>query len=125
MTTLHTPAVLFCMLLAGREAAAQQPIALVDEETLPRFGIASVKPGGSGPQRAEATPGRFVNENMPLLNAVSLAFDLPPNQIATPLPNVVLELFTIEGRMRAGTSNTDLKLMVRALLVDRFKLRVH
>jgi uncharacterized protein (TIGR03435 family) len=125
MTTLHTPAVLFCMLLAGREAAAHQPIALVDEATLPRFEIASVKPGGSGPPRAEATPGRFVNENMPLLNAVSLAFDLPPHQIATPLPNVVRELFTIEGRMRAGTSNTDLTLMVRALLVDRFKLRVH
>lgn len=125
MTILRTVAPLVCLLLSGRGAVAQQRIELAERATLPRFEVASIKPGGGSPPRAEATPGRFLNENMPLLSAVSLAFDVPLNQFAIPLPNLAREPFTIEGRMPVNTSATDLKLMLRALLIERLKLRVH
>jgi uncharacterized protein (TIGR03435 family) len=112
------------VLSAGRSAAAQH-IELIDEATLPRFEVASVKPGGAAPPRADATPGRFVQENMPLMNAVSLAFDLPLNQLARPLPDLTGEPFSIDARMPVSTSNADLRLMLRSLLIERFKLRVH
>src|SRR5262245_5370491 len=94
-----TAFVLCCLMLLGRSASGQTRIEMVDEATLPRFEVASIKRASNGPPRAEATPGRFLNENMPLFNAVSLAFDIPLNQFATPLPPLMGELFTIDARM--------------------------
>jgi uncharacterized protein (TIGR03435 family) len=124
MRTLRTAASLACLLLAEGPAAAQH-IALTDDATLPRFDVAAVRPGGAGAPRADASPGRFLQENMPLMNAVLLAFDLPPNQLASPLPDLTREPFSIDARMPVNTSAADLRLMLRALLIDRFKLRVH
>jgi uncharacterized protein (TIGR03435 family) len=107
---------------------AQHRIALVDEATLPRFEVVSVRPGDprGGPPRVDFPPGRFVQENAPLMNAISVAFDALPNQFVEPLPDLVTrEPFTIDARMPAGTSATNLKLMMRAMLADRFKLKVH
>jgi uncharacterized protein (TIGR03435 family) len=109
-------------------AAAQQRIEIVDESKLPRFDVVSVKPGDPKgvPRQIEITPGRLVQTDIPLSNAVSLAFDLPMNRLGRPLPELLTrEHFTIEARMPLNTTVTDLKFMLRALLIDRFKLRVH
>lgn len=114
-------------LLAASPATAQR-IELVDDARLPRFDVASVKPGdpGSEPPPLSVTPGRIVQENVPLWNVISLAFDVRPSQLTGQVPNAaVQERFTVEGRMPVTTTTTDLKLMLRALLIDRFKLRVH
>jgi hypothetical protein len=97
--------VLMLGMLAASPAAAQR-IEILDEGTLPRFEVASVKPGDSRleAQQIAVSPGRLVQANMPLWNAVSLAFD---------------------ARMPVATTTAHLKLMLRALLIDRFELRVH
>ena len=110
-----------------RPAAAQR-VEIVDEAKLPRFEVVSVKPGDpkGEPRPIEITPGRLVQSDMPLWNAVSLAFDLPMNRLARPLPELLTrEPFSIDARMPVNTSVADMRFMVRALLVDRFKLRVH
>ena len=131
MTYTRRPSVAVLFVLAGLLAAGPagaQRVELVDEARLPRFEVASVKPGtpGSEARPIDVSPGRLLQDNLPLWNAVSLAFDVRPAQLASPLPDLITrEPFTIDARMPVATSAGDLKLMLRALLVDRFKLRVH
>jgi uncharacterized protein (TIGR03435 family) len=67
-----------------------------------------------------------VQQNVTLVDAILMAFDLRGVYQLGPLPDLVRrERFTIEGRTAEGASRADLPLMVRALLVDRFKLRYH
>jgi uncharacterized protein (TIGR03435 family) len=117
-----------CLLigLAAPPVAAQR-IELTDAARLPRFEVASVRRSdpNAGPARFDAPPGRYVQENAPLLNAISLAFDLRSYQFAGPLPALTRELFTIDARMPVASTAAELKLMLRSLLIDRFKLRVH
>jgi uncharacterized protein (TIGR03435 family) len=119
-----TAAVLFVVLAAC--PAAAQHIELIEDAKLPRFEVASVRRSdpNAGPGRFDATPGRYLHENMPLLNAISLAFDLRPYQFAG-LPDLARELFTIDARMPAATTAAELRLMLRSLLIERFTLRVH
>ena len=51
-------------------------IDVVDDAKLPRFEVASIKPGDPGSTRATVgfPPGRFVQENMNLLSAFTMAF---------------------------------------------------
>ena len=115
------------IVLAVYPVAAQR-IELVDDARLPRFEVVSVRRGDpSAPAgRVDFPPGRFVQDNVPLLNAVSLAFDVRPELLAQPLPDLVTRVpFTIDARMPAASTAAELKLMIRALLIDRFKLRVH
>jgi len=119
---------LLLVVLAQLAPTAQQHIELIDEAKLPRFEVASVRPGDpkSSTQRVDFPPGRFVQENTTLVNIVSIAFDVPPSNLADPLPDVVTrEPFSIEARMPVGSSAADLRLMLRSLLIDRFKLRAH
>jgi uncharacterized protein (TIGR03435 family) len=105
-----------------------QTITTVDDAKLPRFEVASVKPGDPNATfaRIGAPPGRWAQENADLFSAVLMAFGARPYQIADPLPELIArERFTINAQAPAGTSNADRMLMVRALLIDRFKLRYH
>jgi uncharacterized protein (TIGR03435 family) len=112
----------------GSARAGSQTITLVDDAKLPRFEVASVKPGDPNAtfSRVGAPPGRWAQENADLFSAVMMAFGANPYQIATPLPDMVTrERFTINAQAPAGTTNADRVLMLRALLIDRFKLRYH
>jgi len=128
MMTVVRPAAAFLFTLLAAHPAAAQRIDIIDEAKLPRFEVASVKPGDArlDARQISVSPGRLVQENMPLWNAVSLAFDVRPAQLANPLPDLITrEPFTIDARLPVGPAAADLRLMLRALLIDRFKLRVH
>jgi hypothetical protein len=51
--------------------AATQRVELIDDAKLPRFEVASVRRGdpNARPGRVDFPPGRFVQENVPLLKA--------------------------------------------------------
>lgn len=122
------PLMLAATLWAGPVLA--QALAIIDDATLPRFEVASVKPADPNAQggRFGFPPGRFVQQNVALFpGAVSLAFGLEgPHQIAQPLPDLLTrERFTINAVMPAGAPAADRSRMLRALLIDRFKLRYH
>jgi uncharacterized protein (TIGR03435 family) len=112
--------------------AAQAPSAS------PQFEVASIKPNksGPGPQRIGFQPGgRFVATNVPVRDLISIAYGQPQ-----PLPNFQIiggpgwttsDRFDItakaEGDPQPGAAGppTQMFLMIRGLLADRFKLIAH
>jgi uncharacterized protein (TIGR03435 family) len=107
--------------------ALGQTIDVVDDAKLPRFEVASIRPGDPHATGARVgfPPGRFVQENMNLISAFFLAFGVRPYQLGT-LPDLMQrERFTINAKMPEGAPQQDRALMLRALFVDRFKLRYH
>jgi uncharacterized protein (TIGR03435 family) len=113
--------------LAISPAIFGQVIDLVDDSKLPRFEVASIKPADPTANRGSFgfPPGRFFQENLNLFSAVLAAFQVRPYQLG-PLPEVVeRERFTINAKVPDGTTLQDRMLMLRALLVDRFKMRYH
>jgi uncharacterized protein (TIGR03435 family) len=112
----------------GLSNGGAQTITLVDDAKLPRFEVVSVKPGDPNATwgRFGIPPGRFSQDNADLFSAVMMAFGVRPYQIAGPVPDLITrERFTINAQMPVGATVFDRPLMVRALLIDRFKLRYH
>jgi len=104
---MRRPGVAFLLTVLAAGPAAAQRIELIDDATLPRFEVASVRRGdpNAPPGRVDFPPGRFVQENVPLLNALSLAFDLRSYQMTGPFPDLVTrEPFTIDARMPAAST---------------------
>ena len=97
-----------------------------DDSTLPRFEVASVKPGDNRNLNSSSNmePGQYRVDNVPLVNVVSMGFDIPGSRIEGP-EWIFGDRFSIAARMSTGAPNTQRPLMIRALLLDRFKLRYH
>ena len=117
--------VVCCLVLSP--ALLGQVIELVEDSQLPRFEVASIKPGDPAVSRGMFgfPPGRFVQEDLNLFNTVLAAFRVRPDQLAM-LPDFAQrERFTINAKTPEGTRPADATLMLRALLVDRFKMRYH
>lgn len=99
-------------------------------EPLPSFEVASVKQNKSGERtgpyfRYEGMQFVVVNNN--LLTTIRTAWRLPPDQILGG-PDWVRserERFDILAKAPDGTTRSQMPLMVRALLADRFKLKTH
>jgi uncharacterized protein (TIGR03435 family) len=100
-----------------------------------RFEVASVKPG-AGERIGETTfivPGRFLPggrfeaRNSQLLTIIRRAyqeFSLEPGQIVG-TSQLLEERFDIDGRAASDVPQDSIRFMLRQLLADRFKLKVH
>ena len=111
------------------------------------FEVASIKPGaarspgdrvlgcrGTDSHKPDiAIPlGRCVTRNEPLRLVVALAYDIPPASL-NPYEGAVLsgpswintEIYNIDAKADTPTTQAQLKLMLQALLADRFKLKLH
>jgi len=115
------------LLIACNASVIAQRIEAIDEGKLPRFEVASVKLGNPNATSARVgiPPGRFVQEDMDMRTALNMAFDVRPYQMPNPLPEVLRGRYSIDAKMPAGAPQKDVGLMVRALLIERFKLRYH
>jgi bla regulator protein blaR1 len=118
--------------------ATSGPMAAQAPGVQPQFEVASVKPNksGAGPMRIGFQPGgRFTATNVPVRDLISIAYGQPQ-----PLPNfqiiggpgwIVSDRFDIvakaEGDIQPGAAGppTQMFLMLRGLLADRFKLVAH
>jgi uncharacterized protein (TIGR03435 family) len=118
-------------LLAG-QVSTVQPVAPTGQSTRDaRFEIASVKPNRSGDPNGSLRqqPGGRVNAiNMPLRALISFAYRVQPFMLAGPPDWTASERFDIAGRLdrevAAGLEGLDaLRVAMRALLEDRFKLK--
>jgi uncharacterized protein (TIGR03435 family) len=111
-----------------------------DKTSTPKFEVASVKPNKSpdlGKGLLQVLPGgRFVATNIPLIRVIALAWDLPlQSQRLTLAPGVKMpdDIYDIEATAEKGAFPPGIttearvlkmRLMLQALLEDRFKLRV-
>ena len=115
-------------------------IGLAQETSTPKFEVTSVKPNKS-PDLSKAViqllpGGRFVATNIPLIQVIAAAWDLPLQSQRLTLASGVRmpdDIYDIEATAEKGafppgltTEERGLKirLMLQALLEDRFKLRI-
>src|SRR3954462_2778290 len=111
----------FCASVAG------QRFTIVDDDKLPRFASVSITPGDPDSRAGGITwpSGRFVQDNADMRSAVTLAFfGVWPYQLPTTLPGPLRDRYSIDARMPDGAIESRY-LMIRALLIDRFKMRFH
>lgn len=113
------------------------------QEKLPSFDVISVKPSASDAQARSIFPlgpgdvyvkngGHFAAEGYPLATYLAFAFHLLGNEmdaVSRQLPGWALsEPFTIEARTDgdpAKDTKDQMRLMMRALLAERFRLKSH
>jgi uncharacterized protein (TIGR03435 family) len=112
---------------------AQTPPVRPVEET--RFSVVSIKPCDPG---KAATPDEFMRllSGEPpsgnryyqpcarILQLALFAYDVPRSRLRYP-SGMSLEFFEIDGRASSPVGVSDMRLMVRHLLADRFALRSH
>ncbi len=130
--------VLMSVLVAGAgSASAQAPSG-------PAFDVASIKRNTSGTNQRQFSMGpngRFTAINVPLADLVRFAFaeagpdgvfgPLPPNRLAPAKAwaggarALQADKFDVVATTEAGVSQPQMALMLRALLVERFKVAVH
>jgi bla regulator protein blaR1 len=100
------------------------------------FDVTSVKPDNHALDRSrrselECSPGgRFVSRGNLLIRPIMFAWDVPGLQVSgmpgwAAMVGVSDAYFEIEGRSEAPVTLDQCRLMVQALLADRFKLKVH
>jgi uncharacterized protein (TIGR03435 family) len=114
--------------MAQAQTAAAQPTDL-DSQVV--FEVASVKhgplrdysaSGHGGPGTSD--PTRWSVENYPLSSLLGIAYGISSYQLFGP-SWLIEERFTVNAKLPEGTTKDQLKLMVRNLLIGRFKLAAH
>jgi uncharacterized protein (TIGR03435 family) len=96
----------------------------------PRFDVTSVKENRSGSRQSNfaTTPGRVTATNVNLYQLISVAYNGAPMPLGTleGAPNwVVVDKYDITATTNGQVSQDEFQLMMRALLADRFRLRIH
>jgi bla regulator protein BlaR1 len=94
------------------------------------FAVASVKPTSAGAREyypvATDPDGRFVWNNVHLGQLIRRAYGMPPSQPMVGVPNwFKSDRFDVEARAEGHPTEEQMWSMMRSLLADRFKLRVH
>jgi uncharacterized protein (TIGR03435 family) len=99
----------------------------------PAFEVASIKLSGPGPRRAGGMiaggpgtddPNRIRAEQITVARLISTAYDLPFDQILGP-GWLQEQNYQFTAKLPEGSSKADLKLMLRSLLAERFRLVFH
>ncbi len=121
--------------LAPTHSPAQSP-----QQTRPSFDVASVKPSAPGSQTYSNFPlgpgdayvpngGLFETTNFPLATYIFFAWQIQGNQGQSLVPQlprwVMTDRFDIQARVDGNPGKNEMRLMMRALLADRFKFAMH
>ena len=125
MTRLRLAVVAVVILGARVLGQAQQPN--VATAALPTFDAASVKtPDPRTPPILDLRfyPNRFVAMRMTLSNLIEQAYDILPREVVGGPEWVRAERFDVTATTASDVSLAQMKLMLQALLADRFQLQL-
>jgi uncharacterized protein (TIGR03435 family) len=91
----------------------------------PKFDVVSIKPavGGMRPD-VKTSPGSLTIRNQSLLYLIQWAYDTPPFQIEGPAW-LNDDRFDVLAKAESGGDDAKLRLMLRAMLAERFGLKAH
>jgi uncharacterized protein (TIGR03435 family) len=100
--------------------------ALAIAQTTPAFDAADVHPS---PPRTEQSGGFLPNGRIEfrgatLLRLITLAWNIPRNRVVDPPPWLDTDRFDVIAQAPASASQSQMRLMLRALLAERFHLAV-
>ncbi len=121
-----TGPIVFGVASAPAVRAQSQPAAT--PAAAPAFEVASIKPNHSDDHRAmfQITPGGRVNcTNISPKMLIMMAYSVKPNQLAGGPNWLDSEKYDLDAKADGPDDQDRLKLMMRTLLADRFKLAVH
>jgi uncharacterized protein (TIGR03435 family) len=96
-----------------------------------QFEVASVKrshdgpPPGDIPKNLDTSPGHFTMRNVPLRHAILWAYDLKDYQVSGPEWIRVDERYDIVAKAAGPVPESQVRLMLQALLTERFQMKVH
>jgi uncharacterized protein (TIGR03435 family) len=92
----------------------------------PKFDVASIKPvvGGGMLADVQTSPGSLTMRNQSLLFLLQWAYEMPPFQIEAP-DWLNDNRFDVLAKAEGGGDAAKLRLMLRALLAERFGLKAH
>ena len=122
------------MLRLGTVIVLLFPLMQAAQQAPATFDVASVKPtqhgrDANGSSRSSADipgPGRFVAENSSLDELIRFAWDLKEYQVVGPAwLNDDSVCFDMEAKAPPETPHKQMRLMLQALLAERFHLAVH
>jgi uncharacterized protein (TIGR03435 family) len=119
--------VLAIVLLAGSALLSAQAPGSASAD-MPAFEVASVKRNTSGSMnvRSSTLPnGTYVAANAPLRSIILMAYQLRPYQLIGGPGWLDSDRFDVNARAPAQAPASDLLLMLRTLLADRFALATH
>jgi uncharacterized protein (TIGR03435 family) len=94
----------------------------------PEFEVASIRPHASADNKAfvQAFQGRLVVQNFSLKQLILFAYDVPRNQVSGVQPWMESDHFDIQATSASDATVKQVEgPMLRALLEDRFHLKVH
>jgi len=99
-------------------------VAVAQPVSPPAFDVASIRVGQPGKETIEFVPGSLTMRNVRLTACIRWAYSVTEQQISGPgwLNDV---WFDITAKSEAPAKETDLRLMLQALLAERFKLTLH
>ena len=101
---------------------SQEPVRLAPL----RFDVASVKevqPQNLSPRRITTHPGRLRAESVSIHNLLAYAYGVQPAQIIGLKSG--LGMYDVEGKADRAYSQAELRVMLQALLAERFRLTFH
>src|SRR5580700_6319591 len=126
--------------LRGQSATAQALAPQTTTAKQPAFDVASIrqsKPGGQPNSNFPLGPGDvympngglFSATSFPLITYILFAYKLQGNQIQSLQPQLpewaTTQRFDIQARAEGNPGKDQMRLLMRSLLADRFKLAVH
>jgi len=101
-------------------------VPVVAQQAKPKFEVASVKPQGApvtpGPVQQVKPGGIFAASQATVRDLLTFAYGVRDDQIVGGPDWVREDRFAIDARANPDASADDIKIMVRSLLEDRFKL---
>ena len=116
-------AVMVRTLILGAAVAASIPVA-AQNSAGPRFDVVSIKPNVSSGLRQSfgGAPGRLLGENVPVWWLIRAAFGIQEFQLAGAPDWLFSERYDIVATMGLQTPPAEVRMMMRAMLADRFSL---
>jgi uncharacterized protein (TIGR03435 family) len=109
------------VLIAAAATQAQQP---VPAAALPSFEVASVRPNGAGAIDFRFFPTRFVATNLTLGQLIEQAYNIEPRELIGGPDWVRVERFDVTGTSGAEVTQAQMRLMLQALLAERFQVQL-
>jgi uncharacterized protein (TIGR03435 family) len=110
-------------LIVGAALAASIPVGAQDSPA-PRFDVVSVKPNVSSDPRQSfgGAPGRVIGENVPVWWLIRAAFGIQEFQLVGAPDWLFSDRYDIVATMAATRAPAEVRMMMRAMLADRFSL---